>query len=159
MPKNKGETLSWKEPVWDNLQILGVTVPPWLFWSTIGLILGATLLETLEAWENHAAQPFLRQLWLAASEDKFQTPFHLAAIYVPVGLGIQKVREAIMRFLNQDATIEKARAAGRAEGLAEGIAEARAETHQAWVEWNQRREAAAARNEPFNEPPPSLSRG
>ena len=156
-----------KEPVWDNLQIFGVTVPPWLFWTTIGLILGSTTLETLEAWGTYAAEPFWRQLWLAASADKFQTPLHLAAIYVPIGLGIQKVKEQIiMRFLNREATIERAKELGRTEGRSEGIAEGRsegliagrAERDQAWEGWIKRREAAAERNEPFNEPPPSQVR-
>ena len=157
------ETSNLKDPVWDNLQIFGVTVPPWLFWTTIGLILGATTLETLEAWGTYAAEPFLRQLWLAASADKFQTPLHLAAIYVPIGLGIQKVKEqVIMRFLNREATIERAKELGRTEGLAEGRSEGlvagRAERDQAWEGWIKRREAAAEQNEPFNEPPPSQVR-
>lgn len=46
----------------------------------------------------------------------------------------------------------------RVEGLAEGRAEARAETDREWEGWNERREAAAARDEPFSEPPPSVSR-
>ena len=64
-----------------------------------------------------------------------------------------------MRFLNLEATMEKARAYGRAEGRAEARAEAqaqaRAENDRAWEAWNQRREAAASRHESFNEPPPS----
>ena len=35
----KGERDSWKSPVLERLQMFGVTVPPWLFWSTIVLIL------------------------------------------------------------------------------------------------------------------------
>ena len=34
---------------------------------------------------------------------------------------------------------------------------ARAEERQKWVEWNGRREAAAAAGEDFNEPPPGAS--
>lgn len=112
----------------------------------MGLIVGATTLKTLEAWGSYSVEPFWRQLWLAASADKFQTPLHLAAIYAPIGLGIQKVKEEVsMRFLNREATIERAKAAGRAE------------RDRAWEEWNKRREAAE-RNEPFNEPPPSQVR-
>ena len=68
-----------------------------------------------------------------------------------------------MRFLNWEATIEKARAYGRAEGRiegrVEGRAEARAEVDRAWESWLQREAAAAERNEPFNEPPPSQTQG
>ena len=42
----------------------------------------------------------------------------------------------------------------RAEGIAEGRAEGREAERAAWREWNRRRQAAAARNEPFHEPPP-----
>ena len=50
------------------------------------------------------------------------------------------------------------RAEGRAEGIAEGIAEGRAEgraeTNAEWRTWNERRMAAEAKGEPFDEPPP-----
>ena len=38
-----------------------------------------------------------------------------------------------------------------------GRAEGAAENQRKWEEWNGRREAAAARGEPFSEPPPSLN--
>ena len=40
---------------------------------------------------------------------------------------------------------------------AEGRAEARAETQAAWEAWNERRIAAEAIGEPFDEPPPGTS--
>ena len=50
-------------------------------------------------------------------------------------------------------------AEGKAEGKAEGIAEGKAEgfqmANQAWVEWFQRKEAAEAAGEPFDEPSPA----
>ena len=60
-----------------------------------------------------------------------------------------------MRFLNWEATLRKA----REKGLMEGYAEARAEVDRAWESWLQREAAAAERNEPFNEPPPSQTQG
>ena len=48
------------------------------------------------------------------------------------------------------------RAEGQAEGRAEGRAEAAAEFRQLVSEWNRRRLAASARNEPFDEPHPLL---
>ena len=152
----KEEKDDWKSPILEQLQMFGVTVPPWLFWSTIVLILVTITLETLEAWSSYAGRPFLQHGWLALTKDKFQTPLSFALCYVPVGLGIQQLKEEVnMRFFNREATMEKARAYGRGEGRAEG----RAETNQAWEAWNQRREAAAERNEPFNEPPPSQTQG
>lgn len=68
-----------------------------------------------------------------------------------------------MRFLNWDATLEKAKEIGRAEGRAEiraearaaGRAEGRAESDREWTEYTARLKAALERGEPFNEPPPS----
>ena len=50
----------------------------------------------------------------------------------------------------------QARTRARAEGRAEGHAEGRREALAAVQEWNERRLAAEARGEPFNEPPPSI---
>ena len=50
----------------------------------------------------------------------------------------------------QNRRIQKAEERGRAEGIAEGKARAQ----QAWREWLERKEAAEAAGEPFNEPPP-----
>ena len=54
--------------------------------------------------------------------------------------------------------IAEGRAAGIAEGKAAGIAEGRAagmaERDRQWAAWNQRRAEAAAKGEPFHEPPP-----
>ena len=41
-------------------------------------------------------------------------------------------------------------------GYAEGIALGRSESDAKWRAWNERRERAAARGEPFDEPPPSF---
>ena len=45
---------------------------------------------------------------------------------------------------------------GLGEGLATGVALGRSESDAEWRAWNERREKAAARGEPFDEPPPSL---
>ena len=49
--------------------------------------------------------------------------------------------------------LERMREARRAEGRVEGRAEANAR----WETWNNRRLEAVARDEPFQEPPPSQS--
>ena len=43
------------------------------------------------------------------------------------------------------------------EGREEGRVEGREEERKSWVEWNKRREEAAARGEDFTEPPPSAN--
>ena len=48
----------------------------------------------------------------------------------------------------------EAREKGRAEGRAAGRAEAEAQVQAAWEAWNERRMAAEARRELFDEPPP-----
>lgn len=52
--------------------------------------------------------------------------------------------------------LAEGRAEGRVEGRVEGRAEAEAEFRRLVSEWNQRRLAAAVRNEPFDEPHPLL---
>ena len=54
--------------------------------------------------------------------------------------------------------LERSREEYRARIGEEARAEARAETDGEWEGWNERREAAVARGEPFSEPPPSVSR-
>ena len=43
---------------------------------------------------------------------------------------------------------------GRAEGIVEGRTEGKAHAQREWREWLERKEAAEAAGEPFNEPPP-----
>lgn len=57
----------------------------------------------------------------------------------------------------QREAMEKGMAAGRAAGRVEGRAEAEAEVNAAWKAWNERRLAAEANGEPFDEPPPGAS--
>ena len=46
-------------------------------------------------------------------------------------------------------------AKAKAEGIAEGEARGIAERDRVWTAWNERRLAAAAKGQPFDEPPPS----
>ena len=50
--------------------------------------------------------------------------------------------------------IANAEAKGKAEGIAEGKAEGIAERDREWTDWNNRRLDAAAKGQPFDEPPP-----
>ena len=55
--------------------------------------------------------------------------------------------------------IAKAEAKGKAEGITEGKAQGKAEgiveRDREWTAWNKRRLDAAAKGQPFEEPPPS----
>ena len=50
--------------------------------------------------------------------------------------------------------IAQGKAEGIAQGKAEGIAEGIAERDREWTDWNNRRLDAAAKGQPFDEPPP-----
>ena len=50
--------------------------------------------------------------------------------------------------------IANAEAKGKAEGIAQGKAEGIAERDRVWADWNNRRLDAAAKGQPFDEPPP-----
>ena len=50
--------------------------------------------------------------------------------------------------------IEQGIKQGIKQGKEEGIAEGRVEVYRAWADWNKRREEAAAKGIPFDEPPP-----
>ena len=63
-------------------------------------------------------------------------------------------REAEERREQARAEAEQRIAKIRAEGRAEG----EAQNHAAWAAWNDRRVAAEANGEPFDEPPPELSK-
>ena len=51
--------------------------------------------------------------------------------------------------------IEQGKAEGIEQGKAEGIEQGKAEAYQQIAEWNARRLAAAAKDIPFDEPPPT----
>ncbi len=52
---------------------------------------------------------------------------------------------------------ERRREEVRKQGLEQGLAEGEARNQAAWVAWNERRMAAEAVGEPFDEPPPGSS--
>ena len=49
---------------------------------------------------------------------------------------------------------ERIRSQGREEGRSEGREQGREEERRLWAAWNQRREEAVQKGEPFDEPPP-----
>ena len=50
--------------------------------------------------------------------------------------------------------LSRGRSEGFTEGRSEGFTEGSSAVQQQWTAWNARRLEAAAKNEPFNEPPP-----
>ena len=65
--------------------------------------------------------------------------------------------EAERRRAETEERLARIREESRAAGRAEGRAEAEAEMRTAWETWNERRMAAEAAGEPFDEPPPGIS--
>ena len=105
-----------------------------------------------------ALMPFA--VWYeAAYQDRDSTLETVVAVIWWVGpaigvtVAILAYREAIMVFAERYRTRRYKEA--REEGREEGRAEARRERDALWEAWLQRRDAALANNQPFDEPPPS----
>ena len=71
--------------------------------------------------------------------------------------GGDMVISAILRERNRKKDLEEGRREGLKEGLKEGRQEGRSEVQSQWESWNQRRQEAEKRGEPFNEPPPNMN--
>ena len=95
----------------------------------------------------------------------------LAAVAVPGAVVLTEIARWIMVLAAWlENRLERSREAYRAKIIEEGRAEIReevraeirprilAEADREWESWNRRREEAVARDEPFTEPPPSVSR-
>ena len=88
----------------------------------------------------------------------------VTALDIPTTFTLMEVLQRLMTTYNylmnkhvrplQEKLREEGREEGRAEGKAAGRAQAASEFRQLVGEWNERRLAAAARNEPFDEPIP-----
>ena len=83
----------------------------------------------------------------------------LAAVAVPGAVVLTEIARWIMVLAAWlENRLERSREEYRAKISEVARIETRAETDREWEGWNERREAAAARGEPFSEPPPSVSR-
>ena len=84
---------------------------------------------------------------------------HLAAFSVVEAItfvSLIQLGDIIMYLTSRFRThVAKIRAEGVAEGRAEGIEQGIAEAYRQWQAWNTRRIAAEAKDEPFDEPPPT----
>ena len=96
-----------------------------------------------------------RQVWKEALHKTLKSKPH--ALAWATGLTMSLEGGVIMFSRLQDYRDRRKRRFDEAEakGKAEGKAEGRAEIYQEIAEWNDRRLAAEARNEPFTEPFPS----
>ena len=77
----------------------------------------------------------------------------VALIVSPI---ITEVGRMVLAELWRERRERKAREEGFEKGHAEGRAEGVTDTHHLWLEWNRRREDAAAQGITFDEPPPEL---
>ena len=103
------------------------------------------------------------EVWLNDQDDLYTTVTRIGSNLAPwlilsFGLSLLIVEGVTMlseQYLKR--RYREGKAEGRVEGLAEGRVEGREEERKSWVEWNKRREEAAARGEDFTEPPPSAN--
>lgn len=96
----------------------------------------------------------------ATMEAVIATARNVSVCILPTIVGIVGMfeigGEIMIRFtrLMQEA-IAEGKAEGIAEGIAQGKAEGKAEVYRAWhADWERRRQAAAEKGIPFDEPPP-----
>ncbi len=83
----------------------------------------------------------------------------LAAVAVPGAVVLTEITRWVMVLAAWlENRLERSREEYRARIGEEARAAGRAEADREWADWNERREAAVARGEPFSEPPPSVSR-
>ncbi len=83
----------------------------------------------------------------------------LAAVAVPGAVVLTEIARWIMVLAAWlETRLERSREAYRAKIIEEGRPRILAEADREWESWNRRREEAVARDEPFTEPPPSVSR-
>ena len=91
----------------------------------------------------------------------------LAAVAVPGAVVLTEIARWIMVLAawlenrlerSREAYRAKVREEVREEIIEEGRPRILAEADREWESWNRRREEAVARDEPFTEPPPSVSR-
>ena len=121
-------------------------------------VLGVGLLTWREVTQSEGAGPL--EILLAIWED--------SAKIVTGSVGISVVVAEIVRYVMvlsrhleerlervRERRREEGRVQGREEGRTEGRVQGLAEANSRWEAWNARREAAAARGIPFDEPPPS----
>ena len=121
----------------------------------------ATLIYAVIVWRYESGKT------QETMEAVLATVRHVSAAIMPMILGIVGIFEIIGEIMIRFTSImEKIRAEGKVEGKAEGIAEGkvqgRTETvaqFREYFAWEKRRDAAAANNQPFNEPPPPRPEG
>ena len=126
-----------------------------LFGSGIGLLVArGSSLETIVGLAGSLAIASAGAAMFIAETGGYVMVFVDAAIAWRDKKFTERVRNAVSRARAKtddetDAMVTKA--------VAEALAEARAEVERDWLAWYERQEAAKARGEPFDEPPPGVN--
>ena len=130
-----------KQPGWDWPHIFPrkLILSAWLaFHLIVGLGLAVQIMQTPE-------DPLWLNLWKSIGGNSSGAWYWFVSwVYLN-----SEVITMILTLLSNKARIEQA--------SAEAAAKATEQQHRIWSEWNQRREEAASKGLPFEEPPPELS--
>ncbi len=113
----------------------------------------ATLIYAVIVWQYESGKT------QETMEAVLATIRHVSAVIMPMILGIVGIFEIIGEIMIRFTSLmEKIRAEGIAEGKVQGRTETVAQFRE-YFAWEKRRDAAAANNQPFNEPPPPKPEG
>lgn len=152
------------EPGWGS--ILGLPIPirraQWHFWSFCAWVTAFTVVNVtarLVALLAHSPELQWHLIPPLLTIDIIPTAI-FCGIFSPIGVEtIAMVIAAYYSRRKRRENIEEGRTEGRTEGREEGRAEGREEANIAWRVWNQRRLAAEAVGQTFDEPAPDFDNG
>ena len=115
----------------------------------------ATVVYTVIIWIDESGEPSQTGLETFKTTVKEVVPFfQLALIYI-VGI-FELGGEIMLRYTSKiQQALAQGKVEGKVEGKTEGINQGRAEIYRAWyADWEKRKQEAAEKGIPFNEPPP-----
>ena len=101
---------------------------------------------------------YIRKRWVIPLEEKQRA--EAARINAETEAFLAKKRDENIqkgREEGREQGIEQGREEGREQGREEGLKEGMEQMRSQWQAWNERRLAAEARGEPFDEPPPGAA--
>ncbi len=116
-------------------------------------ISAAIAIDVLLITHNHRPET-----WQITSEMVFDDGSQILAWALAATWPIMEAMRMVIARIMEKRTYLKGREEGIEEGREEGIAIGEERSNQRWREWVQRRDQAEARGEPFDEPPPDISR-
>ena len=109
----------------------------------------AIVIDILLIIYNH--QP---KTWQSTSEMVFDDGGQILAWALVATWPIMEAMRMVLAGIWRDRIRREAREEGREEGIEQGIEIGEERSNQRWREWVQRRDQAAARGDPFDEPMP-----